>query len=266
MTAVNPREVLTRQARGPDLVARYGAARDHLVDLHLPPAPPDAKPAPLVVLLHGGFWRQEYDRTQIRPMAAGLANLGFAVASPEYRRVGGGGGWPATFDDVANALTTLPGLLRVVMPGRVDSADSVLVGHSAGGHLAMWAAAGAAGWMRRVVALAPVADLAEAYRRHLGDDAVADLLGGTPDQVPERYRLADAAGTPGGRLPVVVVHGSADEQVPVEMSRALPGVELVELPGVEHFGLIDPLSAAWPSVVAALRPPTPQTADPSGSA
>jgi acetyl esterase/lipase len=263
VTAVDPREVLSRSAAGPDIVLRYGDEPDHLVDVHLPATKPGASPAPLVVLIHGGFWHQEYDRRQIRPMAEGLAKLGFAVASLEYRRVDGAGGWPTTLDDVAAGLDALPKMLTEVAPGRVDVADSVLVGHSAGGHLAMWAAANTAGWLRRVVALAPVADLREAHRRRLGGSAVADLLGGSPDRVPERYDFADAATDSPDRLPTVVIHGQEDEQVPVEMSRALCGVDLVELPDVEHFGLIDPLSAAWPSVVAALRPPTPQAADPA---
>jgi len=266
VAAVDPREVLSRRAPGPDIVVRYGDEPDQLIDIHLAASGGVREPAPLVVAVHGGFWRQEYDRRHLRPMVAGLVDLGFAVASVEYRRVGGAGGWPATLDDVAAALTALPALLPGVAEGRVGTVDSVLVGHSAGGHLAMWSAAqGSGSWVRRVVGLAPVADLREAYRRRLGDDAVAELLGGSPSAVPDRYAYADAADSGSGSVPVVVVHGEDDVQVPVEMSRALREVDFVGLAGVGHFALIDPSSAAWPSVVAALRPPTPQAADPPGS-
>ena len=262
---MDAREVLSRPAAGPDAVLRYGEHPDQLIDVHWPAGAADVgATAPLVVLVHGGFWRQAYDRAHTRPMAAALAQLGLAVATVEYRRTGGAGGWPATFDDAAAGVAVAPHVVAALRPGAVDPDDTVVVGHSAGGHLAIWAAQRSPHGIRRVVALAPVADLYEAHRRRLDGDAVAALMGGSPEDVPDRYATGDAAGLLPGPVPVVVVHGQRDEQVPVDMSRRLvgasPDVELVELPGVEHFGLIDPLSPAWSSVVAALRPPSPQAA------
>jgi acetyl esterase/lipase len=253
LDAMDPGDVLTRRAARPDAVLRYGGHTDHLLDLHLPPAT-DA-PGPVVVLLHGGFWRQTYDRTHTRPVAEALAAEGWAVVSPEYRRTGGDGGWPQTCDDVAAAFDHLGGL-HDVAPGRLALDEVTLLGHSAGAHLAMWLALCAdrppAPRIGRVVALAPVADLHEGHRRGLGGGAVAALMGGAPDVLPKEYAAAD----PSTRLPadvdITVVHGDQDRQVPVEMSRRLPEVSYVELPGVDHFALIDPLSPAWPAVRAAL--------------
>lgn len=249
---VDPRDVLTRPARKPDAVYTYGRHLEQLIDVHLPPRPLDSdKRAPVVVLLHGGFWRQQYDRTHTRPLAEALSADGYVVMTPEYRRTGGDGGYPETFDDVAAAIAAVPEV-ESVAPGRADLDDVALVGHSAGGQLAMWAALRPDGPdVRTVVALAPVADLVEAYRQGLGGDAVQDLMGGSPDELPDAYAAVDA--TPSGSVPVTVVHGALDDRVPVDMSRRLEGVHYVELENTEHFGLIDPLSPAWSAVRAALR-------------
>ena len=238
---------------------RYGDHADQVADLRLPTAA-DA-PAPLIVVIHGGFWRVEYDRAHTGPLAADLAARGWAVAQLEYRRTGQpGGGWPGTFADVAAGLALVPGLAAEAGP--VAAGPPLLVGHSAGGHLALWAAGRAR--VRGVLALAPVSDLASAHRLDLDQDAVAALLGGGPDEVPHRYDYAEPAPAP--EVAATVVHGTEDLQVPVAMSREFVGrrrevagrepeggVELVELPGVEHFALIDPRSAAWPVVVRALE-------------
>ena len=255
------REVLTRPADGPDAVVRYGEHPDQLVDIHLPPAGP---PAGVLVLLHGGFWRHVWNRRHTRPMAVALREQGWIVVTPEFRRTGGGGGWPGTFDDIATVRDRLPGLLAdaVGATGPEVTGPATLVGHSAGGHLAMWWALTAPrpDTVRRVVALAPVADLARAYADELDGDAVAALLGGTPNDVPDRYEAADPArilrnrdraGIP-VQPPITVLHGSGDDRVPAAHSRDLPRIEYVELPGVGHFELIDPLSAVWPRVLAAL--------------
>jgi len=247
------RNVLTRPASPPDAVLRYGPRDDQLVDLRLPLR----TSAPLVVLLHGGFWRVAWDRTHTRPMADGLADAGLVVATPEYRRTGDGGGWPATFDDVALAVAVLPELVADAVGTDVDATTIILTGHSAGGHLALWCASRQLpGAYVGVVALAPVADLAEALRLDLDSGAVRELLGGEPDQVPDRYDHADPCRLPAPSVPVVVVHGTDDATVPPELSRRYatqPAAQLRLLDGIGHFELIDPRSAAWPVVLDAIE-------------
>ncbi|TDC01038.1 alpha/beta hydrolase [Micromonospora fluostatini] len=259
MTA-DPRGVLSRPSPPPDVTVRYGEQPDQVADLRRPGGSGPARR--LVVVVHGGFWRAEYDRTHTGPLAAALAGLGHPVAQLEYRRTGQpGGGWPGTLSDVVTGVAALPALAAGALPGRVTADPPILVGHSAGGHLALYAAAHAPATVGGVLALAPVADLAEAYRRDLDGGAVAALLGGGPADVPDRYAVAD----PLARLPLrtrtVVLHGTLDQQVPVELSRGYVAaataagstVTLVELPRCEHFGLIDPESPHWPQVTSALR-------------
>jgi acetyl esterase/lipase len=255
----DPREVLSRPAREPDRSFRYGPLPEQVIDVYLPGS---ASAAPVVVLLHGGYWRQAFDRVHTRPLAEALAAEGFVVLTAEYRRVGGGGGWPATFDDVRAALSHVPEACSA-LSGRADPDDVRLLGHSAGGHLALWAALQPGSpVVRRVVALAPVADLYEAHRRGLGDGAVGELMGGEPEERAEEYRRADAARLLPATIPVTVLHGAEDDRVPVDLSRRLAVDELVELRGVEHFGLIDPLSPAWPHVLAAVRGAAPTEGGP----
>lgn len=265
------RDVLSRPAREPDLTVAYGPLPEQLADVRLPAG---ADPAPLVVVVHGGFWGAEWDRAHASPQSEALADAGYLVATVEYRRVGmPGGGWPGTFDDLALMADRLPAVVAAATD-RVAGADAgpVLVGHSAGGHLALWLAARhrlppTSPWHRTtaplagVVSLAGMGDLVAAEEAGLGDHAARALLGGSPAQVPERY----AAASPAQRLPLgvrtVLVHGTADEAVPVGSSRtytrlataAGDDAHLLELEGVGHFELIDPRSAAWPAVLRAVR-------------
>jgi acetyl esterase/lipase len=253
-------------------VHRYGDGADRFLELTLPDGP---APAPVAVVLHGGFWRAAYGVDLARPLAADLAGAGFAAVAVEYRRVGGGGGWPATLDDVAAALDSLPGLPEAE---RLDLADVTVIGHSAGGHLAAWLAGrgrlpdGAPGARPRVrvtsvVLQAGVLDLEHADDRRLGDGAVRALLGGSPAEVPERYAVADPVRLLPTGAAVLCVHGSRDDVVPVQQSEryaqaaAAAGdeVEVRVLP-VDHMGLIDPASDAWTAVRAWLshgRPGAP---------
>jgi acetyl esterase/lipase len=231
----------------PDHTFRYQDRADAVVDVHLPPA--DARG--LLFLVHGGFWKQEWDRTHTRPMARALADDGWVVATPEYRRVRGGGGWPTTGDDVRAAFAAtlsyagggvaLPGAPRV----------TVVAGHSAGGHLALWLAATGAP-MDRVVALAPVCDLREAIRLGLGDHATEALLGSVDPSVADPMTLLDVRPS----ASVAIVHGVDDVNVPISLSRGLvqrhPWVDLHEVSGAAHFEVIEPGSLAWPTVTAAL--------------
>lgn len=241
----------------PREVLRYGELPDHVVDVW--PGGGDTA----VVVLHGGFWRAKWDRTHTYPMCAAMAASGRTVAAIEYRRTGQhGGGWPGTFDDVALAVDRLPGLLGV--------SRLLLVGHSAGGHLALWAASrhrqpAGSPWLRAdagavagVVALAGVCDLAAAVRLDLNDGAADDLLGGRT--LDDRLAAADPMRLTGGGVPVILLHGDADELVPVDLSRAYADaagaagdpVELRVLPGAGHFAVIKPESDAWSAVASAV--------------
>ena len=274
-------DVLSRPAPPPDLVISYGPGPEHVADVRLPAragrTPGGAeragpRPAPLVLFLHGGFWRAAYDRTHTGPLATALASAGFAVCVPEFRRTGQrGGGWPGTFEDVAAAVDTLPAMVREAAGAHPISDGPVLLGgHSAGGHLALWAAsrhrlAPDASWhapegqVRGVVALAAVSDMAACHALRLGQGAAGALLGGGPGQYPDRYRLTDPMRLLPVGCPVRLVHGSADDRVPCGMSRDYLGqaraagddAALDELPGAGHFEVIDPLSAWWPRVQAA---------------
>ncbi|MER7459036.1 prolyl oligopeptidase family serine peptidase [Micromonospora sp. NPDC126480] len=256
----DPRAVLTRPAPAPDATVAYGDHPEQVADLRRPAGTGPARR--LVIVVHGGFWRAEYDRRHTGPLASALAALGHPVAQLEYRRTGQpDGGWPGTLADVLAGVSELPRLAAEALPGEVPPGAPLLVGHSAGGQLALYAAAVRPGAVGGVLALAPVTDLAEAHRLDLDSGAVSALLGGGPADVPDRYAACD----PRSLVPIpartVVIHGALDQQVPVAMSRDFVAAEraaggdvrLVELPTCEHFGLIDPESPAWPEVSTALR-------------
>jgi acetyl esterase/lipase len=250
---------MTRAAEPPDGVLRYAGHSDAVADVFLPVSLGRPEhPSPLVLFVHGGFWREEYDRVHARPLADALRRRGFVVAVPEYRRVGGAGGWPHTADDVEAALAVIPGMLRDVAPGYVEPAAlPVVAGHSAGGHLALWAGLRAgSSRVAAIVALAPVTDLPYAARVRMGDGAVQELLGGEPRDLPDRYAAADVLSMLApAEVDVTIIQGDADLQVPAEMNRLVaagldgPGVRYVELAGVDHFALIDPLSTVFESTL-----------------
>jgi acetyl esterase/lipase len=245
------RSVLSRAARAPDLTDAYGPEADHVIDVWYPAA--GHQHPVLLIFFHGGFWRAEYDRAHVAPLAEALAGAGFIVATPEYLRTGGGGGWPETFADVRAAIPAAAAMVADRSPRAV-----LVSGHSAGGHLALWAA-GENLAIDAVVTLAPVADLRTAHELDLDDGAVADLLGGGPEDVPDRYAEADPMARLPLRVPVGLVHGDRDRQVPVSFSQryaenaraAGTAVRLDVLTGVDHFAVIDPQSSAWPAVMAA---------------
>ncbi len=261
-----------------DRTAAYGSHPDQVIDFYLPG---DGRTgAPLVVLLHGGAWRDRYDRQHVSPMAGFLARRGFAVASVEYRRGGdpsrqdGGevaGRWPETFDDVAAALDALPELAAREVP-EADLRRTVVTGHSAGGHLALWAAARhvlpeGSPWrlpapppLRGVVALAPIADLAVAVELDVCEGAVSQLLG-EGAEFEERCAHVDPALLLPTGVATVIVQGTTDLDVPRAVSEAFVDaaakagetVGLTLLPGVGHFPLIDPSADACAVVAEELE-------------
>ena len=262
-----PTDVATQQA-SPAIRIRYGPAPSQFGDLRLPGT---SGPHPVVVGLHGGWWRAAFGLEPHGPLCAALTADGFATWNVEYRRVGEeGGGWPGTFEDVGRAAD----FLAELAPAHdLDLSRIVTVGFSAGGHLALWVAGRhrlASGHplrprapvqLRGAVSLAGAVDLAHCAKMGLGEHAAAKLLGGKPGDVPERY----AAGSPSSLLPLGVpqslLHGTADDVVPHEVSRrhhaaavsAGDDAELQLLPGVDHFQLIDPLAPTWPAVRDCVR-------------
>jgi acetyl esterase/lipase len=234
-------------ARKPRIARRvaYGDDPSQFGELSVPTGPPRG----VAVIIHGGFWRSAYDLSLGRPLAESLVAHGWAAWNIEYRRVGNGGGDPTTFDDVAAAIDTLAEL-------DLDLATVVAIGHSAGGHLATWAAGRDKydRWSPRVkvtaaISQAGVLDLRQAHADHLGNGAVALFLGHEPAP-------GDAEVDPAQQLPLDVpvwcVHGTGDDEVPPDQSRdyvaaaraAGGDAHLVEVPG-DHFVVIDEGSGAW---------------------
>jgi acetyl esterase/lipase len=233
------RSVLTRPAPLPAATPHYGADPDQVIDCY----PATGSGLPAVVLIHGGYWRPEYDRTHARSAAFALAAAGYPTALIEYRRTPGDP--DAMVDDVAAAIRAVA---RGATP--LPAGPVLLVGHSAGGHLALLVAGEPD--VRGCLALAPVADLRLADELQLDDDAVGAFLGATAAERPD---LDPSLSVP-ARYPIVVLHGDCDELVPPALSESFTrhaGADLSLLEGVGHFGLIDPTSAAWPAVIAELR-------------
>ncbi|WP_180687378.1 alpha/beta hydrolase family protein [Streptomyces gossypiisoli] len=296
--AAEEESAFSHPAVDPDATAAYGDHPDQVIDFYAPrgtePAGPSAL-APLVVVLHGGSWRAPYDRRHVSPFADFLAHRGFAVASVEYRRgaeIPGGdagpvartdartgartgagsvagpvagpvaGRWPETFDDVAAALDALPALVREALP-QADPRRMVITGHSAGGQLALWAAARHvlpvdAPWrtdrpapLRGVVALAPIADFAVADKLDVCGGAVRQLLGGE-QHFAERQPYADPALLLPTGIATTLVQGRTDADVPQAVAesyaeaaaKAGEVVGLTLLEDVGHFPLIDPAADA----------------------
>jgi acetyl esterase/lipase len=261
------RDILDLPAPGADARLAYGPEPQQFGELRLPAG---AGPHPVLVVIHGGFWRARYSLEHIGHLCAALTAAGLATWNVEYRRVGdAGGGWPGTFHDVAAAAE----YVRELAPTYgLDLGRVVALGHSAGGHLALWLAgrhrippgdplaAAAPLPLRAAVSLGGVVDLRWASERRLGNGAVEDLLGGPPDQVPERY----AAASPAALLPLgvrqVLIHGTADTNVPFALSEGYVAgavargddARLVPLSGAGHFEVIDPRSREWPVVAEAV--------------
>ncbi|MFG2430082.1 alpha/beta hydrolase [Streptomyces sp. NPDC048590] len=268
--AVEEGSAFAHPAVAPDRTAAYGSHPDQVIDFYAPGDGRDG--APLVVVLHGGAWRAPYDRLHVSPFAGFLARRGFAVASVEYRRGDGSpqqegaapvaGRWPETFDDVAAAMDALPALAERELP-QADVRRTVLTGHSAGGHLALWAAARhvlppGSPWrlpasppLRGVVALAPIADFASAVKLDVCGGALHQLLGTGVDLESRSAHTDPALLLPTG-IATTVVQGTEDTTVPPAVPDAFVDaaakagelVGLTLLDGVGHFPLIDPSADA----------------------
>jgi acetyl esterase/lipase len=258
------RSVLVRQRT----TIRYGPHRSNVGDLWLPAE--GASRAPVVVLIHGGFWRAVYTKRLMNGLAKAVVKRGWAAWNIEYRRLGflgGGGGWPHTLDDVAAAIDHI-----AVIDGAVDPTRVVTCGHSAGGQLALWAAARGrlpaespgdhvVVKVRGAVSLAGVVDLEEADRLGLGSDATAHFLGGHWEQREERYRCSSPMTLLPIGVPQVLVHGTNDTVVPPSMSENYENqatqhgdaARYIPVDGVGHRELIDPRGIGWATAAAELQ-------------
>ncbi|HET9167807.1 MAG TPA: alpha/beta fold hydrolase [Actinospica sp.] len=229
----------------------YGDHPSQFVEIHRAPGP---GARPVVALIHGGFWRLPWDRTLMDPLAADLLGRGYDVVNLEYRRLGEqGGGWPGTCRDVVAGLAAAA--------GELDLGRLALVGHSAGGHLALWAAHHAPSPVRLVVSQAGVCDLRSAAEEGLDGGAgrlpaAQEFIGGADYAPASPIELLPL----GPAVHQLVVHGDADDRVPfrqgvdyVEAARAAGDcAELAAFPGMGHFELIDPAHGSWLRTVAAL--------------
>lgn len=235
----------------------YGASDSQVGDLYLP----GPGMAPVVCLLHGGFWRMPYGREDMSAIAADLVSRGFAVWNIEYRRVGAaGGGWPGTMEDVATAIDHLAALAAT--GAALDLRRIAVVGHSAGGHLALCASARRAEtdetfsprkvFPLAVASLAGVVDLHATFALNSGNNAVGALLEGSPDAHPTRYAQVSPRSLIPLRARQLILHGTEDDALPVALSRAYvnaarqagDSVDYVELPGMGHMEYLDPASEA----------------------
>jgi len=248
-------DVLSRQPPPADSRTKYGPDLNQFVDLRLP-ASKEKKSFPLVINIHGGFWRAKYGLDHAGHLCAALTSQGFVTANVEYRRVGNeGGGWPGTFADIRAAYQFL---IQNAQKHNIDAKKIVVMGHSAGGQLALCLAAHEQG-VTRAVSLAGVVDLQRAYQLHLSNDAVVEFLHGTPSEVPDHYHEADPLQLSILRARQWLIHGSADDVVPVDFSSGYvlakhnrphgkEDAHLLEIAGADHYDLIDPGSAAWKQV------------------
>jgi acetyl esterase/lipase len=237
-----------------DYTQPYGDPETQYVELLEPAA---AKSRGVVVVIHGGFWKAAYGADLGRPLAEDLRDRGWTTLNVEYRRVGNGGGVPETLDDVAAAIDTLRDYKGL------DLSTVVTLGHSAGGHLATWAAARTRfdRWadgvpVTHVISQAGVLDLGAAYEAGLGSGAVEAFVGGPPGPA---YEQVDPTQQLPLDVPVWCVHARDDDVVPFSQSEdyvsratgAGATAELVEVPG-GHFGVIDTSSDAWARIMAVM--------------
>jgi acetyl esterase/lipase len=262
------RGILDLPAAPADARLPYGRDPYQFGDLRFPQG---RGPHPVAIVLHGTFWRARYDLEYAGHMCAALTRAGIATWNLEYRRIGNpGGGWPNTFLDAASGADHLRALAEKYP---LDLKRVITVGHSAGGHLAVWLAA-----RRRIPAgdalaaadpiairgaapLAGVVDLRRAWELRLSDDAVRDLMGGPPEKLAGRYQSGSPIELLPVGVPVRLLHGTEDSVVPIELSngyqraanRAGDDARLVVLPGADHFAPVDPRSEHWPTVEKTLQ-------------
>jgi acetyl esterase/lipase len=269
---MTPQELTAVPARAADKRVTYGADLNQFGELRIPTG---RGPHPIVVLIHGGCFKAAYASLRdLAPMGDALKAQGIATWNVEYRRLGQpGGGWPGTHQDIGRAVDQLRALAETY---RLDLNRVVIVGHSAGGHLAMWAAsrsqippesalyANDPLKVRGVVDLAGPVDLSaniDGYEGLCQDTVITSLLGGTPATVPERYAQASPRRLLPLGVPQVLILGQYEEYVPLALAqeyiaaarRAGDTVQLQVIPGVGHFEIASPRASTWPRVRSSIR-------------
>jgi len=242
-------EILSLTPPPADHRVPYGTDSNQFGDLRIPKS---GGPVPVVMNIHGGFWRAKYDLQHAGHLCAALTRTGIATWNVEYRRVGNvGGGWPGTFEDIGSAFRFLP---QIAKQYKLDVSRALVMGHSAGGQLALCLAAHESS-VTRVVSLGGVVDLQKAFELHLSNDAVVEFLGGKPAEVADHYHEADPMQVV-TKARQVLIHGGKDEVIPPSFSRDYVNAKrakgedarLAEIAQADHFDLIDPRSEAWKQV------------------
>ena len=251
---VKSEDILIQEPPDPDLRIAYGDDPNQFIDQRLPSG---KGPHPAVLFIHGGYWRAKYDLAHAGHFCHALKQAGIATWNVEYRRVGNpGGGWPGSFDDIHSAYRLLREHAR---DGKFDRMRLCVVGHSAGAQLALCLSSHEPE-IKAVLSLSGVLDLRRAWELHLSNDAVAGFLGGSPTEVPDHYREASPAEQ---RISVAqkLIHGTADDSVPYEISKSYAdrkqaageNVELITLPDIGHFEVVDPQSQVWSTVLKSVE-------------
>jgi len=234
---VEDRSVFDLEVVRPARTDSYGKASEQVIDFYFP----NELVKPLVILIHGGFWRPEYDRKHLTPLSQALATSGWPVALIEYRRIIGNP--DVTIADIESAIVKLTS----------DFGSVILLGHSAGGHLALLA--GNRFPVVGVIALAPITDLIRAEELDLDEGAVSDFLG-----APAKLRSdLNPMQINAPKIPVQLLHGADDLRVPIELSRNYishmnsNNIEFTEFPELGHFEFIDPKHAIYQVLCGKLR-------------
>jgi acetyl esterase/lipase len=247
-------DILSKKPPDADYRLSYGQDANQFIDVHAPAAR-GSGPLPAFFFIHGGYWRAKYGLAYAGHLCHALKQKGVCCWNVEYRRVGNpGGGWPGTFEDIRSAFRFLLAHAETSRE-HLDRKRICVAGHSAGGQLALSLAAHEPG-IKHALSLAGVLDLHRAWELHLSNDAVVEFLGGTPLQVPEHYREASPAERPIPQTVQKLVHGTADTDVPYEISKGYADrkkksgedVELITLPETGHFEIVDPGSSVWPKI------------------